>query len=150
MSRFLPGHHWQAQAKVLEFDPVSQTGKVQLMGIYGRDAQGTPTPTAVGTKPDYVREGSHLARICEPQAVYLPGEWVLILGCPAGPTGESNLDDIRAGVTFKGFETAYYIVGRLTYQPPEHHLDHAAAIQMEGTGTPFPSVRATLEEHEKG
>lgn len=146
MSLFIPGQHWLVEAKVLDFDPVSQTGHVQFIGMYGIKARsdydsGRIDPQPVGSDPNYLsRAQAALQAAYEPQAVYQPGDWVAVLGVPKGPTGVEYTNDIFMGVTYREFKTAYWIIGKRTWLPDPANLDHTVGAKLNNAPLSFPPI----------
>jgi hypothetical protein len=149
---FIPGMHWEVHAKVIDFDPITQKGHVQFIGVYGRNADGTPHIREVESDPSYLTGGSYAVtrklEYMEPQAVYYPDQWVIVLGIPKGPYGDENPHDLWAGIPPKPYDQVYYIIGALKYTPNLEHLDHEYALKVNGTATGFPPIKYTPLPHE--
>lgn len=155
MSLFIPGMHQEVHAKVIDFDPVTQKGHVQFIGLYGRKADGAPDKIAVESAPNYLAGGNDAPysvkrklEYLEPKAVYLPDEWVIVIGVPKGPAGPENPKDLWAGIPTKPYQQAYYIIGALKQPPAPEHLDHDAAITASGAAKSFPAIEYTPLPHE--
>lgn len=153
MSLFIPGMHWEVHGKIIEFDIASQTGKVQLIGTYGRNADGSPDLLPVENYPAYLSNSEVFSvkrklEYLEPKVSYSPGEWVTVLGVPSGPTGDENPHDLWAGIPHKAYAQKYFIIGSLKFQPAPEFLDHEVGATMGGAPTSFPPLPYTPLPHE--
>lgn len=116
MSLFAPNMHWQVNGQVVEFDAATQKGKVQLIGVYGKDHLGNPVYTDVESEPNYAANNPFLKDYIEVKVSYTPGEWVVVMGIPSGPLGPENPKDLLAGIHNLPYKQKYFILGSLSWK----------------------------------
>lgn len=174
MSLFIPGMHWQVDGQVIDFDASTQKGRVQLIGVYGKDPNGNPIYLDVEADPLYASRSPFLQDYLDVKASYTKGEWVVVLGVPGGPTGPENPNNLLAGIPQMPYRQNYFIIGsirwknesrsRLTetvnkqtnflvnqdkdFSPPPENFDHSLQQKLNGSKLSFPPITYEYLPHE--